>query len=108
MSTDFLTNIVFLTKKNQKKNCFNVFFSITRYNKPVIVLATYRHLFSSKLGTLVSEKPWFLTENIDFLTSNLFLELFSYNNVIKAYKERILGQIFTLIPNPGSKTMFDF
>ena len=39
-------------------------------------MATYRHLFSSKLGTLVSEKPWFLTENIDFLTRNLFFGTF--------------------------------
>ena len=63
-------------------------------------------MFCGKMGTSISEKPWFLTENIDFLTKTHFLALSSYNNAIKAYEERILVQIFTLIPNPGSKTMF--
>jgi hypothetical protein len=47
-----------------------------------------------------------MTENIDFLARNPFLALLSYNNVIKEYEERFLGQIFTPIPNPGSKSIF--
>ena len=37
-----------------------------------------------------------------------FLALLSFNNVIKAYEGRIPGQMFTLIVNPGSITVFDF
>ena len=43
-----------------------------------------------------------MTENIDFSARNPFLALLSYNNVIKEYEERFLGQIFTPIPNPHS------
>ena len=36
------------------------------------------------------------------------MALLSFNNVIKAYEGRIPGQMFTLIVNPGSITVFDF
>ena len=61
---------------------------------------------------VANKKPQFLKDRhfwpklSIFWPKTHFLELLCPNNVINGYKERILGRIFTLMPNPGSKTMF--
>ena len=89
----FFNQYWFFNQKNQKKKFVFRFFSLTRRNKPVLVLATYRHSFSGRLGTSVSEKPWFMTENIDFLTRNLFFWHFSATTTLsKRMKNAFWGK----------------
>ena len=99
----FFNHIDFLTKKSKKILFFSFFSFITRRNKLVHELATYKHLFCGKLGTSVSEKPWFLTENSDFLTRNPFFGTFELQQRYKSVWRTLFGENFYAESESGVK-----
>jgi hypothetical protein len=106
MFTDYLINIDYLIKKKSKKVFFRGFWVqqgwISRFLLYLLISTCF----------VANKKPQFLKNRhfwpkvLIFWPKTHFLELLCPNNVMNAYDERILGQIFTLIQNPGSKNMF--